>query len=372
MPSIISFLSNAMYVVVAVLVLLFMITVHELGHYIAGKILKFKINEFSIGFGPAVIKRTNKKTGGVFAVRIIPLGGYCAFEGEDQDGNENPRSFNKQKGWKRLIVLFSGAFANFIVSIVLILALFVFGGVNTIKVDGVYNVAEGHQIETPSGNEDKNGFEEGDLILKIDGKYTYLQSISDIIEKKQINEPISVQVYRNNKVEKITVYKATFYEYDASGNIKTDKNGDKITFVGIGIKPALGNMHYGFFESIGIAFSYIFDLIVFIFTILWRLITFQQSLFAMSGPISTIGITAQVASSGVRNLVDIAGLIGINLAVFNLIPFPALDGAKMTFVGIEMIRKKPINRKIEAAIHAFGLLFLFSFVIFIDILKLFV
>ena len=94
-----------------------MVLIHELGHYVAGKILKFKINEFSIGFGKAIFSKT-KKSGEKFSLRIFPLGGYCAFEGENEDGTDNPQAFNNQKPWKRLIVLFMGAFFNFLSAII--------------------------------------------------------------------------------------------------------------------------------------------------------------------------------------------------------------------------------------------------------------
>ena len=125
------------YVIVALLALMVMIVVHELGHYTAGKLLGFKIDEFSIGFGPAIFKRKNKKTGEVFSLRPFPIGGFCAFHGEDADGAlldadgnpvkdskgnvvKDPDAFNNQKPWKRLIVLFSGAFMNFLSAIVII------------------------------------------------------------------------------------------------------------------------------------------------------------------------------------------------------------------------------------------------------------
>ena len=94
-----------LYLFLALIILLLMVTIHEFGHYIAGKILHFKINEFSIGFGKSLYSRKSKKTGEVFSVRLIPLGGYCAFEGEDEDGKDNPNSFNSKAGWKRIIVL---------------------------------------------------------------------------------------------------------------------------------------------------------------------------------------------------------------------------------------------------------------------------
>ena len=109
-------------VVVAVLILLIMITVHEFGHYVAGKIFKFKINEFAIGFGPALFKHT-KKNGEIFSVRALPLGGYCAFEGEDED-KEDPAAFNNKKPWQRIIVLVSGALMNYLLAVLVIIVSF--------------------------------------------------------------------------------------------------------------------------------------------------------------------------------------------------------------------------------------------------------
>ena len=106
-------------VLLAILILLAMITVHEFGHYVAGKIFKFKINEFAIGFGPALFNRT-KKNGEVFSVRALPLGGYCAFEGEDEE-NSHPDAFNNKKPWQRIIVLFAGAFMNYLLERLLII-----------------------------------------------------------------------------------------------------------------------------------------------------------------------------------------------------------------------------------------------------------
>ena len=118
-PNIISagFLSSIGSVALALLVLLFMITVHEFGHYIIGKIFKFKINEFAIGMGPALYKK-QKKNGELFSIRLLPLGGYCAFEGEDQSVND-PGAFNNKKPWQRILVLIAGATMNFIAAIII-------------------------------------------------------------------------------------------------------------------------------------------------------------------------------------------------------------------------------------------------------------
>ena len=106
------------YVLLALIALMIMIIIHELGHYTAGKLLGFEIKEFGIGFGPAIYKH-KFNNGEILSVRPIPLGGFCSFLGEDED-NINPKAFNNQKPWKRIIVLFSGVFFNFLSAIVLL------------------------------------------------------------------------------------------------------------------------------------------------------------------------------------------------------------------------------------------------------------
>ena len=129
-----------LYLLLALAILLTMVVIHEFGHYIAGKILKFKINEFSIGFGKSLFSRKSKKTGEVFSLRLIPLGGYCAFEGEEE-GSEHEGAFNKQAPWKRLIVLFSGAFFNILSGIIFSIILLCATGYDIPQIYSVDSVA---------------------------------------------------------------------------------------------------------------------------------------------------------------------------------------------------------------------------------------
>ena len=138
-----------------------------------------------------------------------------------------------------------------------------------------------------------------------------------------------------------------------------------------GGRYALGTrvMRFGFGETIGRSFVYSFKIAGSILRVLGELLTGKIGLSAMGGPVSTISITSQVASSGFRNFLEISGFIGVNLAVFNLLPIPALDGSKFVFTVIEWIRGKPISRKIEAIIHAAGFIFLLGFAILVDVLQ---
>ena len=160
--SISSVFTSALYIVLAIFVLLIMIMIHELGHYTAGKLLKFKINEFSIGFGKSIFQKTTK-SGEKISLRLFPLGGYCAFEGEDEDEKDNPEAFNSQKPWKRLIVLFSGAFFNFISAILFsFIFLMSYGYSDRVVVTNLENVPGISQLQV------------GDVIYAVNGEYTIL------------------------------------------------------------------------------------------------------------------------------------------------------------------------------------------------------
>lgn len=336
---------------------MFMITVHELGHYIAGRILGFKINEFSIGMGPKIFSK-KLKNDQIFSLRWLPLGGFCAFEGEDED-NENAQAFNNQKPWKRLIVLFSGAFMNFISAVIIVVIAFSCFGDSLPYVKNVYSKESIEQFA-------ENTLCEGDTILSIDGKDVFLSvDLTKMIANA--GNTADVMVLRNGqKILLKGVEKGKYTVIDDDGNAKE--------YFGWGVGIAYGGNErtkFTFGESLGRSLPYCFRTAGYVLETLGGLVTGLIGLDQIGGPITTIDITSQVARSGFANILMLITLISVNLAVFNLLPIPALDGSKMIFVIIEWIRGKPINRKVEGYIHFVGLLLLFGFVILIDLLKLF-
>ena len=222
------------YVLLALLALMVMIVVHELGHYTAGKLLGFKIDEFAIGLGPKIFKRKNKKTGELFSIRPFPIGGFCAFHGEDADGallDENgnqvkdangniikdPDAFNNQKPWKRLIVLFSGAFMNFLSAILIITIYFSAYGQPLPYVVGTYDV--------PSY---QNVFEQGDVLLSVNGKQINLMAQEDLDNVfKKVGDNAEFRVLRNGKRIKITASKF-FYDPFEDGDYIYAVDGKKL------------------------------------------------------------------------------------------------------------------------------------------------
>ncbi len=385
-------------VALAVVILLVMVTIHEFGHYVAGKILHFKINEFSVGFGPAIFKRRSKKTGELFALRCIPLGGYCAFDGEDEEDepvektqeeepfeetvlekseaseggmvatNEFPEPtgerFNDQAPWKRIIVLLAGATMNYLLAICFIVLMFACIGRPMYKVmERPENATVALEVLPVEG---KDPLAVGDTIVKIEGKNVYLiTDYLDVLDGKKAGDPVRLTVLREG--EKKEVWLTLGKDADFANMSDT---GTLLHALGVNVlAPTTEKQSLG--EALGHSFAYSVKIGGTVLRSLGELLTGKLGLDAMGGPVTTIKVTSQAASSGLLSFLNIAAFIGVNLAVFNLLPIPALDGCKVIFCIIEWIRKKPVNRKVEAMIHFAGIIFLFGFAILVDLLQLF-
>ena len=399
--SIASAIKSMSSILLAVLILLVMVTVHEFGHYVAGKILGFKINEFSVGFGPAIFKKRSKKTGELFALRVIPLGGYCAFDGEDEFGDEEETKeqetpfvemqssetqnsegmaevkegnaaeeqvypepqgerFNDQAPWKRIIVLIAGATMNYLLALTFIIVMFACFGRPMYKVmdlggeEGVPTVTMEDELQL------------GDVITKIDGKTVYLiTDYMDVLDGHKQGERLTVTVLRGEEKKDVCM------ELQADADIKNLSETNTL-LVAMGVYELRTTTEKeGFFQTIGHSMAYSVKIGGTVLRSLGELLTGKLGVDAMGGPITTIKITSEAALVSFSSFLNIAAFIGVNLAVFNLLPIPALDGCKVIFCAIEWIRKKPVNRKVETIIHFAGLIFLFGFAILVDLLQLF-
>ena len=333
------------YILVAILVLLLMVTIHEFGHYVAGKLLGFKIDEFSVGFGKALFQRTNKKTGEVFSLRVFPLGGYCAFAGETDDSN-GADSFSAQKPWKRLIVFFAGAFFNFLSAILFSFILLVSCGYEHMQITGFADY---------SLNQDK--FQVGDVIYAVDDKkidFVHDQTFFNLVAQYEEGDTFNVTVKRDGEmmviedVQLVNIGSAEEPELKVGVNLELYK--------------------YSFSEAQAMCIPFTLRWCWKIILILGMLITGQLGLSGVGGPVTTVTTIATFSQINPANLLLLLPVIACNLAVFNLVPFPALDGAHMVFTTIEWIRGKPVNRKVENAINNIGLIVLLGFVVLVDIL----
>lgn len=423
-------------ILLAILILLAMVTVHEFGHYVAGKILGFKINEFSVGFGPALFEKRSKKTGELFALRLIPLGGYCAFDGEDElDEEENSQEpsaeepfaemtektendggrvatnfetnaetevespslsnveteaetqalqgnveeypepqgerFNDQPPWKRIIVLIAGATMNYLLALVLIVLMFACIGRPVYRVERAVPTSGAETVSAKSQDTVLEVFtwQTGDVILEINGKTPYL--ITDYIDAfngKKVGEQVPVLIRRDGKEQSVQVTMLT----DVNCVNMTD-TGTLLRAIGFTTGDMLVSQTEkdGFFETLGHSFLYSFKIGGTVLRSLGELLTGKLGMDSVGGPVTTITLTAEAATNGWASFLSIAAFIGVNLAVFNLLPIPALDGCKVIFCIIEWIFKKPVNRKVEAIIHFVGIILLFGFAILVDLLQLF-
>lgn len=397
-------------IVLAVVILLAMVTVHEFGHYLAGKILGFKITEFSVGFGPAILKKRSKKTGELFALRVIPLGGYCAFDGEDYEeedkkeaeketaeepfrafseeptAEETPvakteknetekdeafeypqpkgKKFTDQPPWKRIIVLVCGALMNYLLALVL---LFIMVGVYGVPMCIVLPVGYTDGDDVPHAVWEDAELSSRDILVEMNGvEISMLTDCIDALDGKKAGESVSVTVLRR-KDDGYWHEKEVTFTLLADGEFENMGDRDSLTRV-MGLELFTTSVRQNFGKTVLGALDYSLDMGTSVLRSLGELVTGKLGTESVGGPVTTITTTAQAAAASPFSLLYVASFIGVNLAVFNLLPIPALDGCKVIFCIIEWIRKKPVNRKVETIIHFVGIIALFAFAILVDFL----
>ncbi|MCL2598484.1 MAG: site-2 protease family protein [Firmicutes bacterium] len=451
-----------LYLLLAIVILLAMVVIHELGHYLVGKWLRFDITEFSVGFGPKLLQK-RLKNGEKFTLRLLPLGGYCAFvdeSGQEQDKIEQanakdmhphmanddattetvsseqgetlamvsgegapaqvekeqgaslvarkPVSFVAQKPWKRLLVFVAGAGFNFLSAILFTFLYILVVGFAVPSVVDVY--------QNPSTGIAYNDLKINDQILAIDGhRLSVMENWSDLVDKaqrdwvKQGNDVdslvIQATILRDGQEKTVTLKRQMITQTDENGNIvyqtndkgdpvyQTDENGNlvyqtdenggfvldengrpqpqkiPVTYQGFGFANYAVSKNVGFGDSVAYSVPLTLKFSWMILGSLGSMFTGAVGLNEISGPISTVGAIATVSEANPLNILVLLPLIAANLAIFNLLPIPALDGSKVVFTIIEWIRKKPIKRSIENAIHLVGLALLLGFVVLIELLK---
>lgn len=378
--------------IVSILMFLVMISLHEFGHFIVAKSLNFKIDEFAIGMGPAIFKKQKGET--LYSVRALPLGGYCKFEGEDEEDNPDPRAFSNQKTWKRLLVLLAGGIFNIILGFMLFLALMPM--ISPVTSNVVDSVVEHSYIE-------QIGIQSGDEIIEINGKK--VNFYNDITLYKQSigkDEDIDIKIKRNNEkldfTAKLSEQRVTVTYTDKGAQIDNSINGNTVgqfreyddEFVKdealVGQTQTSTNYIIGFVAKKkdvnllnvwGEAWNETKFVVKLVYQSFWQMITGKIGVKEMSGPVGIVSEVNTAVNSGKYSLINVLNLIAlltINLGVFNLLPVPALDGGRIFFVLIEMVRRKPIPPDKEGMVHGIGMLLLLALVVFIsfnDIVRLF-
>lgn len=377
---------------VTILMFLVMVSLHEFGHFITAKLLNFKILEYAIGFGPAVWK--SKKSEIRYSLRIIPFGGYCKFEGEDTESNDE-RAFSNQPVWKRIIVVAAGGVFNVILGFVLFLPIILqTSPIVTNRVESV----------VPQSYIAESGLVSGDEIISINGKkVNFYNDISLYTQDFTESTVCSLTVKRGN--EKIDLeFKPTkstvLYRYGEDGvevseYVNGKKSGTKYydylkddvkkddSLVGkeekterliIGFVPAREEVT--FFNIWGEAWNQTRYVVKLVYNSLWQMITGKVGVDSMSGPVGIVKEVNTAVNSGSTSflyVLNLTALLTINLGVFNLLPIPALDGGRLFFMIVELISRKKIPPEKEGMVHAVGFMLLMALIVFVsfnDIMKL--
>ncbi|MBQ7485060.1 MAG: site-2 protease family protein [Oscillospiraceae bacterium] len=351
------------YVIVAILIFGVLIALHEAGHFLAAKACGVRVNEFSVGMGPAIFKK--KKGDTLYALRALPVGGYCAMEGEDE-ASDDPAALNNQGFWRKLFIFAAGAAVNFLAGCVILFFLYINAG-------GFY-VADIVSLHPDFPQQGESGVMVGDRIVAINGERVYLQSDVDLILRAvPLDEDgtITVKLRRGGETLTRTLTLQTY----------TGEDGEPYRAYGFS---------YGGVEeaNLWVRLKYtVLNAIDFVRTVrlsLQMLITGQAGLQDLSGPvgivstITEVGNQSKTAGDAVANIAYFAALIAVNLAVMNLLPLPALDGGRILFLVLNalatLLFRRSIPAKYEGYVHIAGLVLLLGLmavITFQDVWKLF-
>ncbi len=326
-----------------IVVFLVIIMFHEFGHFIAAKSLGVTVHEFAIGFGPTIWKKQGKET--LYSVRLLPIGGFCKMEGEDED-SESEGALNKKPVWKRLIIISAGALVNILLGLVIFFTIFMQTPQQlTLEIATVTEGSPAQEV-----------LQTGDVIRAINGRKVHYYKDFKFILSNEASGPVTIEVERGGERKQFHITP----QYDAE---------NQSYIIGV----MLGSKTLTFFEKLKYCFYETFFVIRLVIYSFIMLFTGKVPISEMSGPVGASSIIGTAAKTNWLSLFNIFAVLSINIGIFNLIPFPALDGGRLFFLLVELIRRKPIPAEKEGYVHFVGLIILFGLMLFItysDIVKL--
>lgn len=340
-------------VILAIILFGIIVLIHELGHFLVAKRCGVKIDEFSIGMGPKIFSKAGRD-GTAYSLRLLPIGGYVSMAGEDEDCSD-PEGFCNKTKTQRFFILAAGAFMNIFLGFLILIATVSQGDIYSNKIESfLVSDGEGGVVE------EFRGLLPGDEILSVGSMRANISYDYRFAAMRQSGEPCTLTVLRNG--EKIKIESFTFPTVNQDGVTF----GYPYFFMPETLpKTPLSVVKEAFFQTGSIVKTVVYSV--------YDIITGRYGTEAVSGPVGVVSEINTAAQSGLMPLLSLAAMITINVGVFNLLPFPALDGGRIVFLGIEALTKKKISPKIEGYINLAGLIVLFGFMIFItfgDIAKL--
>ena len=329
-----------LYILLAILLFGVMIAIHEFGHFLTAKLLGVKVNEFAIGMGPALWSRQKGET--LYALRAFPVGGYCAMEGEDEDTGD-PRAFARQAGWKKVIILCAGSFMNFVLGLVITVALFL--GITQARTPVVTQFADGFQ------HQGADGLMEGDRIVSVDGHGIWMYADVQNYLARNDGHGVDLIVVRDGKRITLNDFPMGRYDYEYQGGLY---HGFGLIFGEIDDLSIPERICQGAVQT--------FDFVRIVWMSLGDLVTGRVAVSELSGVIGVVDVVSEVGTqsasiaAGVQNVFYFMALISVNLAVMNLLPIPALDGGRVFFVLLNglvyAVSRRRIPERYEGYVHA--------------------
>lgn len=320
----------------SLLVFLLVVILHELGHFTVAKLSGVKVNEFSIGMGPEIYQKQKGET--LYSLRALPVGGYVAMEGEEEN-SQDPRAFNNVHILKRMAVVLAGVFMNFVLAFLAFTIIFSIVGYGSNEIDKVME-------NTPAMI---SGLKSGDKIIKINESITRdIYDINSLISKNNEKE-LNFSIDRKGEILNIKIKP----EYSEE---------NKMYLIGITSK-----INHSILKSLSLGADRTLQISKMIIQSIKMMFNGSFKLEYLSGPVGVVQLIGSESSKGFLNFLQILGIISVNLGVFNLLPIPALDGGKFLFLLIEALRGKPINEKIEQGLSLIGMSLLFSLMIYVTI-----
>ena len=355
-----------MYILLALLLLAILITVHEFGHFLAARAMKIEVREFAVGMGPKIVGWKSKKYETDFSIRAIPLGGFCAFYGEDDTkgiSKDDPRAFPKQNVWKRLFVILMGPVMNFVLAFVVATVFFWVNGVTVATGIDPY-IAE----VMAAGPAYSAGMQQGDVVTEVNGRNmldgTMETLLGTIGNWKEGDAPLRMTIRRGEE----TIETEMTPVWD-------EKENKMRIGVSIGGVYRTETQPVSFLGGIEHSWGWCVNASGAILGALKDLVTTGKGLDQTSGPVGIVSlVSAEVQEGGLSAFIQLLVLISINLGLMNLLPIPGLDGSRLVFGLVEVIRRKPVPPEKEAMVHMVGMVFLFGLMIFFtfkDIMRLF-
>lgn len=327
-------------IIIALLIFGIVVAVHEFGHFFVAKLNKITVHEFAIGMGPVIFQK--EKNGTNYSLRAIPMGGFVAMEGEDEE-SDDPNAFCQKNPLQKMAVIFAGPFMNFVLTIVTFILLFTLSGVPVNKV--------GNIIENSPAS--KSELKVGDEIKSING--TNIKSWNDVPTTiAGTKGDVTLQVIRDGQTKEIVI-------------TPEEKNGRRT----VGIYPMYEK---NFSSSISQAFSQTYSVSLSMLDFIKKLFTGKVDFNYVSGPVGIVKEMGSSVNSGLATVINYIAFISLNLGIMNLLPIPALDGFRLLTSFVELITRKKLNKKMEYIVNAAGMIFLISIMLLVtykDLIKIF-